>query len=86
MEKIITLTQDQFSRFEKSKFQNKMIKGLLNLPLNAKVGIGDTAVKIKNANPLEVYKENWKGNDYFYIVIEPMDEEVAMAYSIYPEF
>lgn len=85
MEKVITLTKEQFSKFEKSKFQTKIAKELLSLPSDAKIGIGDTAVKIKNSSPLEVYKENWKDKDYFYIVIEPMDEETAMAYSIYPK-
>ena len=85
MKKILTLTEEQFINLKKSKGQVKMVKELLNLPTNAKIGIGDTAVKINNSNPLEVYKENWKGEDYFYIVIEPMDEELAMCYSIYPK-
>ena len=52
---------------------------------SAKIGIGDTAVKISNSNSLEVYKDEWKGQERFYIVIEPMDEATAMAYSIYPK-
>lgn len=85
MEKILTLTQEQFERFKKSKQKVKMAKELLKIPGKEKIGIGDTAVKISNSKPLEVYKNNWKDRDYYYIVIEPMDEEAAFSYSIYPK-
>lgn len=84
MVKIAELTQEQFNKFEKVKGQKKMIKELLNLPVNAKIGVGDTAVKISNSKALEIYKNTWKDKDFYYIVIEPMNEELAMAYSIYP--
>ena len=86
MQKISTLTQEQFTKFEKSKGQIKTAKELLNLPTNTKIGIGDTAVRISNSSPLEVYRDNWKDGDYFYIVIEAIDEETAMCYSIYPKY
>lgn len=85
MEKVLTLTKEQFDRFKKAKAREKVAKELLGLPSNAKIGIGDTAVKISNSSSLDVYKDAWKGQERFYIVIEPMDETTAMAYSIYPK-
>ena len=85
MEKIKILTQEQFDKFEKSKEQEKVAKELLGLPSSAKIGVGDTAVTINNSKPLDVYKNYWKGKDTYYIVISTIDEETAMAYSIYPK-
>lgn len=85
MEKIMTLTTEQYSEFEKSKSPIKKVKEILNLSKNAQIGLGDTSVQIENAQPKEVYKNHWKGMDIYYIVIEPLDEQRAMAYSIYPK-
>ena len=84
MEKLKTLTQEQFNSFKNAEKQEVVVKKLLNIPNDIKIGIGDTATKIGNAKSLEVYKNTYKGREYFYIVIEPMNEEFAMCYSIYP--
>lgn len=85
MEKVIKLTHEQFNKFKNSDEQEKVARELLNLSQDIEIGIGDTAVMIDNANPLEVYKNTWKGGEYFYIVIQPMSEKLAMCYSIYPK-
>jgi len=83
MEKITELTQVQFDEFENAEGQEEVAKALLGLPSCTQIGIGDTAVKISNSKPLEVYKNHWKGADHYYIVIEVLDGETAMTYSIY---
>ncbi len=84
MERIKILTQEQFDSFKSSNDQERIARELLSLSKNAAIGIGDTAVMIDNAKPLEVYKNTWKGKEYFQLVIKPIDEKIAMCYSIYP--
>ena len=84
MEKIKEITQEQLDLFKESKNQKKMFKEIVGLDIKAKYEVGDTAVKIDNSKALEVYKNTWKGKDSYYIVIEPMGENLAMAYSLYP--
>jgi hypothetical protein len=81
--KVMDLTQEQYDEFNKSKNQVGFIRRILGIPKEVKLNVGDTAVQIgAKTNPLEVYRA---GEEHrYYIVIFPMDETLAFAYSIYP--
>ena len=84
MEKIKEITQEQLNLFKVSKNQKKMFKEIVGLNNKAKYEVGDTAVKIDNAKPLEIYKGTWLKKDFYYMVTEIMDENLAIAFSLYP--
>lgn len=81
MEKILTLTQEQFDKFKSNKGRKKLISEVIGV--KGKYNIGDTTVQINNSQPLEIYKNTWNGKDSYYIVAQRLDEDLAFAYSIY---
>lgn len=85
MEKVMTLNDTQFRLFAKDG-KTKEIKSILGITSNKKYGIGDSMVMTKmETKPNEVLKMNWKGNDRYYVVINPIDEQMAFCYTVYPK-
>ena len=86
MEKIMEITQEQLKKLEKSKNPIKVMKKILNLPNDVKIGLGDTTVKIEieNAKKLDVFKNTFNGKDIYYIILEVMSNDLVFAISIYP--
>ncbi|MBU5333608.1 hypothetical protein KQI61_15520 [Anaerocolumna aminovalerica] len=84
MEKVMELNETQFRLFAKDG-KTKEIKKILGIPSNKKYGIGDSMVKTNmHTKPNDVLKMNWKGEDRYYVVIKPVDEEMAFCFTVYP--
>jgi hypothetical protein len=86
MIKINQITEDQFNKLKKSKNPVKVFKEIINLQTNKKYGFGDTTIQVENGQFLDVFKNTFKENDIYYIVVKPIDEELSFAYSLYPTF
>lgn len=85
MNKVTTLTDDLYNRVTKDGKLGSALRELLNIPKTKKMGIGDTMVRIGKVSDIkDVFKCDWNGREMFYIVINPIDEEMAFCYSIYP--
>lgn len=74
MNKIGKLSYEEYVKFHIDKDPYAI------LDLEGSYEVGDTAIKVKNAKSLDVYKSN----QTYYVVIRPFNEELAFAYSIYP--
>ena len=84
MNKVATLSDDQYNRIAKDGRLGKDIRELLNIPKTKKVSIGDTVCVIGQlSNTKDVFKYTQNSRNVFYIVINPMDDKMAMCYSIY---
>lgn len=81
MEKIKTLTESEIKRVEKASDKGRVLKNILGLK---GYDVGDTTTQIDNAEMFGVYKNNWKGRDFYYLVVNVIDEKLAFAYSLYP--
>lgn len=85
MEKIMELAERQFELFSKDG-KTKEIKNILGLQEDKKYGIGDSMVRTNMVTkPKDVLKMNWNGQDRYYVVIEPICEELAFCYTVYPK-
>lgn len=80
-----TLSEQECSKISKSDSLGKDLRKALDIPMNKPMCIGDTSVRVgKQSKKNDVFVvEREKGN-HFYVVIEPMDDELAYCYSIYP--
>lgn len=84
MNKVATLSDNQYSRITKGDKLEKDIRELLGIPKTQKVYIGDTVCTIcQISNKKDVFKYTWNNRDIFYVVINPMGDKMAMCYSIY---
>lgn len=85
MEKIMKLNETQFRLFAKDG-KTKEVKNILGIPSNKKYGIGDSMVMTKmHTEPNDVLKMDWNGREVYYVVINPIDEQMAFCFSIYPK-
>jgi len=86
MKFLTQLTDDEFGRMAKTRALGNDLRSLLHIPFNKPVGIGDTTVRIGRASEKkDVFVVEKNGEKRFYVVIEPMDDELAFCYSIYPQ-
>lgn len=84
MNKVATLSDVQYNRIAKDGRLGKDIRELLNIPKTKKVSIGDTVCVIgQPSNTKDVFKYTQNNRNVFYVVINPMDDKMAMCYSIY---
>ena len=84
MNKVTVLSDDQYNRIEKDGILGRDIRELLGIPKTKKVNIGNTVCMIgKPSNTKDVFKYTQNNRDIFYVVINPIDEIMAMCYSIY---
>lgn len=78
------ITQEQFERLNKSNNQTSVLKKIIGTKPYKRYYLGDTAVQIKGAKPLEVYKQTWNNKDIYYLVSSVIDGELVFTYSLYP--
>lgn len=84
MNKVTVLSDDQYNRIVKDGSLGRDIRELLGISKTKKVNIGDTVCMIgKPSNTKDVFKYTQNNRDIFYVVINPIDEIMAMCYSIY---
>jgi hypothetical protein len=89
MEKILALTEEQFNLVKdnlKKDQVSKEVNSLLGIEDKIKIGIGDSVALIGTpSKPMEVYKYQFgiKGTDSYLIVIDPMDDKLALCYTVY---
>jgi len=84
MEKIKQLTQEQFNIFKKSNNKKKVFKEMVGLNDTVKYEIGDTYIEVNNSQVFDLFKNTYLDRDIYYLIIEPVDENLAFAYSLYP--
>lgn len=85
MNKVATLDSDTYSRIAKDGKLGAALREKLGIPKNKKMGIGDTMIRIgKFTNVGDVFKYIQNKREIFYVVINPINEELAFCYSIYP--
>lgn len=84
MKKITEITHEQFNELKNATDQVKSFKEIANINEIGTYCIGDTTIKVDNSKKLEVYKEVVNNKNFYYIIVNPIDEELAFAYSLYP--
>lgn len=84
MEKILTLEKGVFDTIATNGNLSNELRGLLEIPDIMNYGIGDTMVMLNTpCKERDVFKlTNEAGENRYYIVIEPVDENMAYCYSI----
>ena len=84
MDKVTTLSDDQYNKIAKGSRLGKDIREALGIPEAKKVNIGDTVCIVgQPSNTKDVFKYTWNNRNIFYVVINPMGDKMAMCYSIY---
>jgi hypothetical protein len=85
MNKIAALTDEQYNRLRAGKL-GKELRELLKIPLTKKMRIGDTVCMVgQTSQAKDVFRSvQSNGREVFYIVVEPLNDIMAMCYSIYP--
>lgn len=83
MKKIGELTQKQFDEIQNSNNKTKTIKNILGIDKNKEINIGDTCFKVENSKPLDVFENTFNGHKTTYIVIETLNKDLALAYTVY---
>lgn len=85
MEKVTTLDKKMLNTITANDNLSKELRDLLEIPNTKNFGIGDTMVMLNtSSNEGDVFKfVNQKGETRYYIVIEPVDENMAYCYSIF---
>lgn len=84
MKKLKTLTKETYNRLITDENTTPELKEILGIPKEDEISIGDTAVRIgKETNVGDIYVHEHHEHKVFYIVIEPIDEELAYCYSVY---
>ena len=81
MEKIKILTESEIKRIEKASNKERVLKNIIGIKGYA---LGTTAALIENSEQFGVYKNEWKGSTFYYLVMSVMDEKLAYCYSLYP--
>ena len=84
MNKVAVLSDDQYNRIAKDGRLGRDIRELLGIPKTKKVNIGDTVCVVgQPSNTKDVFKYTQNNRNVFYVVINSMDDKMAMCYSIY---
>lgn len=84
MKKITKITEEQLENLKNTDNQVEVFKEIANIQEVGTYCIGDTTIKVDNPKRLDVLKENFNNKDFYYIIVNPIDEELAFAYSLYP--
>ncbi|HWR06166.1 hypothetical protein [Sporomusa sp.] len=84
MKKIAQLTSDQFMTLKESKRLEKLLKKHVGLADQTGYALGDTAVTIPNPELYGIYRNEWNGKMFYYLVVSVMGPELAFAWSLYP--
>lgn len=84
MEKIVEITEKQLDNLKSADNQVEVFKEIANINEIGTYCIGDTTIKVNNSKKLDVFKEFFNNKNFYYIIINPIDEELAFAYSLYP--
>lgn len=84
MKKIMEITEEQLENFKNADNQVNMFKEIANIQETGTYCIGDTTIKVNNSKRLDVFKESFNSKNFYYIIVNPIDEELAFAYSLYP--
>lgn len=84
MKKINEITQVQLEKLKESDNKVNVFKEIADIHEVGEYCIGDTTIKIDNSKKLEVYKEVFNNKNFYYIIVNPLDAELAFAYSLYP--
>lgn len=83
MKKIMKLTEKQLEDFNEPNKRIDIMRDVLDIDVYGKATrVGGTLVLAKNAQKLDVFKDNFKGKDYHYIIMDVVDSELAYAISI----
>jgi nitrogen regulatory protein PII-like uncharacterized protein len=81
MEKIRTLSYNEWTRLSKAEDKESEFKKILGL--QGRYILGDTAVSIENSEMLGAYKHRENGRDFYYIVVNILSKEHAFAWSLF---
>lgn len=84
MEKIKNIKQEQFEELKSSNDMVACFKKIINIKEIGRYCVGDTTIKVDNSKKLEVYRETFNNKNFYYIIVNPIDEKIAFAYSLYP--
>lgn len=78
------ITEKQLDVLKNADNQARVFKEIANIQETGTYCIGDTTIKINNSKKLDVFKEKFNNKNFYYIIVNPIDEELAFAYSLYP--
>ncbi|MDV3429140.1 MAG: hypothetical protein LIR50_19280 [Bacillota bacterium] len=81
MEKIKVLNESEIKRIRKAADKGRALKNILGIKGYT---LGDTATLIDNSEMFGLYKNEWKGDIFYYLVMDIMNEKLAYCYSLYP--
>ncbi|OSA85776.1 UNVERIFIED_ORG: hypothetical protein B2H93_19925 [Clostridium botulinum] len=84
MKKIMEITEEQLNNLKNANNQVEVFKEIANIQEAGTYCIGDTTIKVNNSKKLDVFKEVFNDKNFYYIIVNPIDEELAFAYSLYP--
>lgn len=82
MKKIMELTEKQLIDFNDPNERINIVKNILGVKKKV-FNVGTTTVKVNNSKPLDVFEDVFNDKENHYIIISVIDENLAMAYSIY---
>lgn len=84
MEKVKSITEEQFKTLRRRKYTVKAFKDIVGIELEGKYGVGDSAITATDAKELDIFKSTLKGITRYYIIISVINKKVALAVSLYP--
>lgn len=84
MEKIMEIAEEQLENLKNTDNQVEVFKEIAEIKEIGTYCFGDTTIKASNAKRLDVFKEVFNNKNFYYIIVNPIDEELAFAYSLYP--
>lgn len=85
MEKIMEITQEQLDNLKNADNQVEVFKEITNIEEIGEYCIGDSTIKVDNSKKIEVYKELHNNKNFYYIIVNTIDAELAFVYSLYPK-
>lgn len=86
MENIKQITQEQLNLLMDSSNQEKVFKDIIKFDDKRKYGVGDTLIDVKDAKPLDVFRLEFHGKYYHYIITNTINKDIVFAFSLYPTF
>lgn len=85
MKRVKILKPEEFKKIKKDGKLSKSLKESMGISSSAQYGIGDSLVRTKISTVRgEVLNCSYNGREFYYVVINPVDEENAFCYSLYP--
>lgn len=85
MKKIANLTDGMYNRISKDGELDSSLRELLGISKTKKMRIGDSLCTIGQLSKTkDVFKIENDNREMFYVVINPLNEEMAFCYTIYP--